>query len=893
MNAGAIIKFIDAIKLSGLIPPENIEPDDKLHRFPSNGKLNGDSGWYIFHNNGVPAGAFGDWRIGLSETWCADIGRPLTAQEKASHKAAVAAARKLAEAENAKRRADAAKKAVDIWKRARPAPADHVYLLKKKITAHGARVHNGDLVIPLFDGANLTSLQFIKATGEKRFLAGGRVSDCCFVIGQPVKVICICEGFATGATISATTGYATTVAFSAGNLVSVAKTMRRQFPDLKIILCADDDNRTEGNPGLTKATEAARAIGGFLAIPGFVGDRPEDFSDFNDMYAHFGAEAVEAVIRNAKAPDENHSSARSSTSNSINPDTVPSTEQRPCFRVFDDELATDSGKYRAGVWYFGLKQGKADDPPTRIDRWISSPLHITSVTFDALDNNFGRLLRFKNTLGRYREWAMPMDLLRAAGDELRGELLGMGVHIDPSAHRLLGQYIQALTPERRMHCATQVGWCRDSFVLPDCVIGPSASGVIFQSGERGQDEHTVGGTLEGWKTHIAGRAVGNPMLLIALSASFAGPLLEKCHAESGGFHFTGESSTGKTTAIEAACATWGGPNYLRSWKSTANGMEGAAVLFNDCLLALDELSECDPREIGLIVYALGNGRGKQRASRTGSARRVARWRCLVLSSGETTVETAMAAGGFKAKAGQAVRLLNIPSIGQHGAWDNLHGLSSGAAFSEAIKQAAAKHHGHVGREFLERLTRDTKDFAALLETTKSLPEFAAEGGGGQDKRAAGRFALLAMAGELATEYGLTGWPRGAATKAAADSFKAWQGERGPGNDEPKRIAEAVNEFIEKHGDSRFSNSEAIDEIPVRDRAGWWKNNYDGRVYLFTASGLREALKGHDFKRALDVLQEAKILAVPENKGERAQFARIGGRAMKLYQIKIVSDIDKT
>ena len=113
--------------------------------------------------------------------------------------------------------------------------------------------------------------------------------------------------------------------------------------------------------------------------------------------------------------------------------------------------------------------------------------------------------------------------------------------------------------------------------------------------------------------------------------------------------------------IEAACATWGGPNFRRSWRATANGMEGAAALFNDGLLALDEISECDPREVGAIVYALGNGRGKQRASRSGNARGVTRWRCVVLSSGERTIATAMQEGGYRAKAGQAVRLLDIPA----------------------------------------------------------------------------------------------------------------------------------------------------------------------------------------------------------------------------------------
>src|SRR5205823_25945 len=136
-----------------------------------------------------------------------------------------------------------------------------------------------------------------------------------------------------------------------------------------------------------------------------------------------------------------------------------------------------------------------------------------------------------NTLGRVREWAMPMELLRGSGDELRGELLSMGVHIEPQAHRRLSQYLQENTPTRRVRCALQVGWCGDSFVLPDEVIGPSASGVIFQSGERGHDEHTIGGTLVGWQSQLAARAVGNPLLVLALSAAFAGSLLLPCNAE--------------------------------------------------------------------------------------------------------------------------------------------------------------------------------------------------------------------------------------------------------------------------------------------------------------------------------------------------------------------------
>ena len=152
----------------------------------------------------------------------------------------------------------------------------------------------------------------------------------------------------------------------------------------------------------------------------------------------------------------------------------------------------------------------------------------------------------------------------------------------------------------------QIGWCNDSFVLPDEVIGKGIAKVIFQTGERVHDEYATGGTVERWKIDIAARAIGNPMLTLVLSAAFVGPLLSKCNAESGGIHLVGDSSTGKTTFLEAACSVWGGPNYRRSWRATANGMEGAAAMFNDGLLALDEISECDPREIGAIIYALGN-----------------------------------------------------------------------------------------------------------------------------------------------------------------------------------------------------------------------------------------------------------------------------------------------
>ena len=559
---------------------------------------------------------------------------------------------------------------------------------------------------------------------------------------------------------------------------------------------------------------------------------------------------------------------------------LPDDKDLPCFRVFDSYMEQE--KMFSGVWYFD-RDKEGETTRTR----VCSPLHIKAVTYDKQENNYGRLLHFKTTIGNWRTWAMPMDMLRGSGDELRGELLAMGVEIHPSSKskNLLSTYLQSNPPKKQISCALQVGWCNDAFVLPDKVYGNGADDIIFQSGNRSHDEYIQKGALPGWQDGVAKYATGNPILMNAISIAFAGALLKKVNAESGGIHFVGESSTGKSTCGIAASSVWGGENYKRSWRTTANGLEGAAMLFNDGLLVLDEIGECDAREVGNIVYALGNGKGKQRASRSGSAREVNTWRCFVLSNGEVSIQTKMHEANQRSKAGQAVRLIDLPVDRKHGIFDELHGFNSGAELSELIKVESEKNYGIAGRMFLEKLTSSNANLNEIYRRMKKSIADNIEGAEGQHKRVAARFALIALAGELATEYRITGWEDGHALDAAIEGFKVWCGTRGRGNDERRQILDQLSDFIDRYNDSKFS-SVNNSSVTVHDRAGWYENDSDNRLYLFTGSGLREALKGHDFKRGLDMLISVGVLIVPNGKGERAVQRKINGRNTKIYQINI-------
>jgi putative DNA primase/helicase len=297
-------QFIEVMKSAGLTPPNLIEPE-KLYRFSGADKsADNKSGWCKLFADET-GGVYGDWSQDLSASWQAKRSTPYTQAESEALNLQIAKSKALAEEDKREKQLEAAKGAESLWRDAQPATNDHAYLVRKGIKAHGAKKHRGDLVIPVREGAATRSLQFIGDDGTKRFLPDGRVKGCYFSIGntKDAAALCIAEGFATGATIHEATGYPVAVAFNAGNLKAVALAMRAKLPDMTLIVCADDDYKTDGNPGLKKATDAAIAVNGKLAIPDFGENRQDGATDFNDMAVHCRAEMVRKAIEAARSPD--------------------------------------------------------------------------------------------------------------------------------------------------------------------------------------------------------------------------------------------------------------------------------------------------------------------------------------------------------------------------------------------------------------------------------------------------------------------------------------------------------------------------------------------------------------------------------------------------------------
>ncbi|WP_060538546.1 MULTISPECIES: DUF927 domain-containing protein [Pseudomonas] len=577
----------------------------------------------------------------------------------------------------------------------------------------------------------------------------------------------------------------------------------------------------------------------------------------------------------------------------LRPEAPKVEPDRPCWGVYEHWVTNEKGRrLKPGVYWHGFKRSagdddsdddKADRPIT--DDWIATPVTVAARTTNSDDGSEGRFLRLLTDSGT-KEWIIPMEVFGGSGEDARRTLFGMGVIIALKKRGQFMEYLLDQHPAEVFATTCRPGWHESgAFVLPGRTIGSDK--VRYQASAKGQNLFSVRGSLEGWKIEVAAKCEGNPVLTLAIGCALAGPLLSLVGVLGGGVHLVGDSSSGKSLAQLIGSSVWGDPGiFAASWDMTKGGLEIEASSRNDTMLPLDEIKRADPKRVQEMAYSLANGQGKGTMTRDREARGKLSWRLLALSSGERSLSEHAAISGNAAHAGAELRMVDVNAgTRTHRAFDELHGLE-GADFHRQLTVAVGANHGHIGPAFVEKLLA-SDDRPGLLEDFAGIRAQFVEDNA-QAGRVADRFAVIALAGEMAIAYDLLPWAPGTALADCQLLYGEWLSRVGGGNAEDRQILAGILDFIDKHGSSRFSDVEDQTlDTKVFNRAGYWEVVGAKRLYLFNKSALTEAAHGHGLARVVKALEGAGALAKhdTDRDSRRTKKYRLpAGGSARLYVI---------
>ncbi|MBV7387253.1 DUF927 domain-containing protein [Pasteurellaceae bacterium TAE3-ERU1] len=406
------------------------------------------------------------------------------------------------------------------------------------------------------------------------------------------------------------------------------------------------------------------------------------------------------------------------------------------------------------------------------------------------------------------------------------------------------------------------GWQCGAYILPSGeIIGEPSKPIIFKNKSGGAMGYKQKGTLEQWRANIADNANKNPSLMLAIATAFAGPLLRLLNADSFGVHLYHSSSKGKTTSLNVANSIYGKPEDIKfSWRSTPYAFTNEATAHNDGFLTLDELGQADKiYDVENMAYTLFNETGKLQGAKEGGNLSLSRWKITALSTGEHDLETFLASKGLNIKAGQLVRLLNIPLYEP----TNLHSFPTQKAFADNLNEQSANHYGTAGKAWITLLIEHK---AAVMPRYKAIKtkwlERLPQNADGQVQRVADRFAILETALELSQP--ITNWDLSDIQEALIKSFNDWLAEFGTCSYEERKIIDEVTAFLLAHGESRFEQIPKDERVIIANKAGYRILANESQAikehfYIFKSPFENEILKGFSNKTAFEILHRAGML----------------------------------
>ncbi|WP_088183657.1 TOPRIM and DUF927 domain-containing protein [Escherichia coli] len=719
--------------------------------------------------------------------------------------------------------------------------------------------------------------QTIAAEGEKRLLTGSAKKGSYHVINptHSPEMVIIGEGLATALSVHLMRPDAVAVvAIDAGNLLPVAQVVRRKYPQAQIVIAADNDIKPdEPNTGKEAAEKAAIAVNGSVALP--PGDHK---SDWNDYHQQHGLENATAAFNDSLYLPQGEEVTAPAEVIEIG---SHASQKRNAQKPYVDSR-------RNGLYWVEPKEKSGEI--TEVESLLCSALEVVGVGID--DNRTRYLVLRWRALGAKEETTHAIPLADIGEREGWRTLKAGGLYVTTKSglRATLADWLQSQAHRGEIwRIAQATGWQCGAYLMPDGdIIGTPEIPVLFNGRSSAASGYTTSGTVDGWRDSVAHLANGNYSMMTGVAAALAAPLIGLAGADGFGIHFYEQSSAGKTTTANVAASLYGNPDVLRlTWYGTALGLANEAAAHNDALMPLDEIGQgADPVEVYKSAYALFNGTGKLQGAKEGGNRELKRWRTVAISTGEVDLETFIAGAGRKAKAGQLVRLLNIPLSKAV----RFHGYESGKHHADALKDAYQSHHGAAGRAWVKWLADHQQEAVnAVREAEARWRGIIPADYGEQVHRVGARFAILEaalMAGRV-----ITGWDEQTCRDAIQYSFNAWIREFGTGNKEHQQIIEQTEAFLNAHGLSRFAPFPYDPgSLPIANLAGYrQKGGHDADpvvFYTFPAAFEKEIAQGFNAKMFAEVLKNAGMLTPPNTgRGYQRKSPRIDGRQINVYVIQ--------
>jgi uncharacterized protein (DUF927 family) len=661
---------------------------------------------------------------------------------------------------------------------------------------------------------------------------------------------------------------------SQGGAKAAGKTDWSPLKDRRVIIWPDNDAAgaayAKSVVSLLQRVESDGA--GIVAVPS---NFPASWDLADNLPPEIDIDGIHALVRSAAAVASEHCESASK-----NISTLPKDHVTALGFYWDSE----------GLYY---QDPGENGTPMR----IAGPLEVIAATRDMNGSSWGLHLRWKDPDDYVHNWVMPKTLLAGDGQELKAKLLDGGLFLDPrfKSRQLLSMFLSSVRPTSRAVCVDRGGWHADAYMMADGTpYGCGDDQPLVLQGEPTATPLDRRGTLEGWQTNVAALAVDNSRLVLALCMAFTGPVLSLVGEASFGFNFVGSSSIGKTIALRVAASVSGA--RLGTWRATDNAIEALAAASNDGLLILDELSQVDGHVVEAIVYMVGNGHGESRMTRGADFKKPKVWTLAFLSTGEIGLDEKLRSVGRQSRAGQGVRMIDIPADANagHGIFERLHGHADGRKMASHLEAATTSHCGHALRLFVEQVVEQKATVAAELSDRMAqwVSDHVPTRVDGQVDRVAKRFALAAAAGEMAAEMGILPWAAGDASRSVGTCFSDYLRLRGgTGPAEIEFGIGQVREFLSLHGTSRFEelddNSSVMDQRGVSNRAGFRRRDDAGCwEYLVMVGPWRnEVCKGINPQTITKTLIDHGFL-IPDREGKSSQVIKLRGYPkMRMYVVK--------